>query len=61
MKKLIAAAVTLAIALSGILIAMNGCVGDRGMDKPEELEPVEINGAAQLDFEVQLYGAGGHA
>ena len=42
MKKLIAAAVTLAIALSGILIAMNGCVGDRGMDKPEELEPVEV-------------------
>ena len=42
MKKLIAGAVTLTIALSGILIAMNGCVGDRGMDKPEELEPVEI-------------------
>ena len=41
MKKLITDAIILSFALSVILIAISGC-GGRDINKPEELEPVEI-------------------
>ena len=41
MRKLITTVLTLSVVLP-ILIAINGCGGDRNMDKTEELEPVEI-------------------
>ena len=42
MRKLITGGVTLSVILSLIMIAINGCGGDRSMNKTEELEPVEI-------------------
>jgi len=42
MRKLIAAVFTLSIFISLIIIAINGCGGDRNMDETEELEPAEI-------------------
>jgi len=41
MRNLITTVLTLSVVLP-ILIAINGCGGDRNMDKTEELEPVEI-------------------
>ena len=41
-KKLAAGAMTSAIFLSVILIAVNGCGADRSIDRTEELLPVEI-------------------
>lgn len=42
MRKLVMATVTLPLVLSLISITLNGCGGDKGVDKTEELGPVEI-------------------
>ena len=39
MKKLIAVVISLVIVLSVMLTAVTSCGVDRGVDKPEELEP----------------------